>query len=88
MKNMLGRLEDFLLKKFAGKVIARAAVTIAAFVAGPVVQGAAAKAGIDISVNVTELEAGMVLGAHAAFEWYKNWRAKKEAKGAAQSQQK
>ena len=76
---MFKKLEGWLFNVFAGKVLARAAVTVAAYIAGPVVQGIAAKAGVKISVDPAELQAGMVLGAHAAYEWYKNLRAKAPA---------
>lgn len=56
---------------FAGKLVARAAVLIAAYVAGPVVQGLAAQAGLSVSVDPLKLQAGMMLLANAAFEWLK-----------------
>ena len=79
---MFKKLEGWLLNKFAGKLLARAAVSIAAFVAGPVVQGFAAKAGLHVSVDPLELQAGLVLAGQAAFEWYKDWRNKPAAPAA------
>lgn len=72
---MLQKLEDFFLNKFVGKLIARAAVTVAGFVAGPLIQGKAAQLGFSISVDPQTLEAGGTALAHAAFEWFKARRA-------------
>lgn len=68
---MFKKLEDFFLNKFAGKLFARAAVTLAGFLAS---QGAAAH----ISIDPNELSAAFIAGGHAAYEWFKNWRLKKE----------
>lgn len=83
--NIKDKIEDWLLNKFAGKLLARAAVTIAAYVAGPVVQGLAAKAGIAVSVNPGELEAGLIVAAHSAFEWFKARRMKNPTSPAVQT---
>lgn len=73
------RLEEWLFEKFAGKVLARAAVTFAAWVASTAVQGALARAGIHATVDPSELTTGMIAAGHAAFEWFKAWRASKKA---------
>ncbi len=83
--NIRERIEDWLLNKFAGKLVARAAVTIAAYVAGPVVQGLAAKAGVSISINPGELEAALIVGAHGVFEWFKARRMANPASPAVQT---
>ena len=69
------RIENWLLNVALGKAVARVAVVIAAYVAGPVVQGLANKAGIGVSVDPKQLELGLQAGAHIAFEWFKARRA-------------
>lgn len=76
---MFKKLEDFLLNKLAGKLLARAAVTATAFICGPLVKMLEAKTGIHIPLSPVEVEAALVLGAHALFELVKNWRAKAAA---------
>lgn len=74
---MLKKLEDFLLNKFAGKIIARAAVGIAAYLASGSI-------GATISIDPNELTLAMTLGAQAVFEWFKKWRAPKAAAAVAE----
>lgn len=76
---MFKKLEEFLFNKLAGKLIARAAVTAAAYLAGPMVNMIAAKTGVHITLDAGELEASMIMGAHAAFEMFKAWRSKSSA---------
>jgi hypothetical protein len=71
---MIKKLESWLFEKFAGKLVARAAVTVAAFVAGPLVAVVAEKTGIHIPLDQAEIQAAIVLGAHAAYEAFKKWR--------------
>jgi len=73
-------IENWLYNELAGKLVARAAVTIAAVVAGPIVQGYAHQFGVPIGpVDPVQLAAGMTLAAHGAFELWKAWRAKATA---------
>jgi hypothetical protein len=77
---MFQKLEDWLLNKFAGKLLARAAVSVAAWVASTQVQALLAKAGIHgVNVDPAELTAGGIVAAHGAFEWFKKWRLDKAA---------
>ncbi len=75
----MNKIETWLFNAFAGKVAARAAVSIAAYVAGPVIQGIANQAGIHVSIDPAELSTGMTLAGHAAFEWFKAWRLSKSS---------
>ncbi len=67
----MDKIEGWLLNVFLGKLVARAAVIIAAYVAGPIVQGLATKAGVTVSVDPLKLQVEMMLLANAAFEWFK-----------------
>lgn len=69
---MFKKLEDFFLNKFAGKLLARFAVTAAGFLSG---QAASAS----VSIDPNELSAAFIAGGHAAFEWFKAWKLKKSA---------
>lgn len=74
---MFNKIEEWLFNQFAGKLVARAAATVAGFVASAAVQAYLAKAGVHgVAVDPTELTAGFIAAAHAAYEWYKAWRAK------------
>src|ERR1035437_1661328 len=64
-------MENWLLNVFLGKLVARTAILIAAFVAGPVVQGLAAKAGIQVAIDPVKLGAELMVLGNAAFEWFK-----------------
>ncbi len=75
---MLDKIEDFFLNRFAGKLIARAAVTVAAYLASGVV-------GVHINVDPNELAAAITLAAHGAFEWFRARRAKNPASPAVQT---
>lgn len=76
---MFKKIEEFLFNKFAGKLLARAAVTIAAYAASAPAQAILSKAGISVTVDPAEMTAGMIAGAHAAYEWFKKRRADKAA---------
>jgi hypothetical protein len=69
---MLKRLEDFLFGKVAGRVIARLAVSAAAFLAGQA-------AGVGIDLDPDQLSAALIAGANAAYTWLKDWRDKRAA---------
>lgn len=66
---MLKRIEDFLFNKFAGKLLARAAVTVCAYLASGAI-------GVKVDIDPTELATAVQLGAHAAYEWLKARRNK------------
>lgn len=70
---MIGKIEDFLFGKVAGRVIARLAVSGAAYLAGR----AAANG---VKVDPAELSAAMIAGANAAYSWIKDWRDARAAK--------
>ena len=73
----MSKLEEWLFNALTGKLAARAAVTVAAFVASAGAQTAFSKAGITgVQVDPTQLAAAMTLAAHAAYEAYKAWRSK------------
>ncbi len=68
-------IENWLLNKFLGKVALRAAVTIAAYVAGPDIQKFVQAAGIPIGpVDPVKMAEGFAIGAHFLLEAYKHWR--------------
>jgi hypothetical protein len=67
----MDKIEGWLLNVFLGKLVARAALIIAAYVAGPVVQNLAVKAGVSVSVDPAKLQVELMLLANAAFEWFK-----------------
>ena len=73
-------MENWLLNVFVGKLVARACVTLAAFVASAGVQAALAHYGVHgVTIDPVELNTGAVLAGHAAFEAFKAWRAKAPA---------
>jgi len=82
---MIEKLKMFLFDKFAGKIVARMAVTMAAAVASGPVAAMLAKMGIVIAINDAELATGMIALAHAAYEMLK---AKMKAPAAAPAQPK
>jgi len=70
----MNAIENWLLNVFLGKVVARAAVTVAsALAAGPVHEGLAA-IGLSVDINQTAFAAGVIGLGQAAFEWYKKKR--------------
>ena len=69
------KIEGWFFNKLAGKLVARAAVTIAAYLMSNPVQALLAKAGLSLAVDQSELTAGLIAGAHAAYEWFKAKRA-------------
>ena len=70
----MDKIEGWLLNVFLGKIVARTAVLAAAYVAGPVVQGLAAKAGVQVAVDPVKLQVELMILANAAFEWFKKRR--------------
>lgn len=72
---MIAKIESFLFGKVAGRVIARLAVSAAAYIAS---QAAAAGVGI----NPDELSAALIAGANAAYSYIKEWREARAAKAA------
>lgn len=67
----MNKLEDWLLNIFVGKVVARTAVMLAGYVAGPVVQSLAGKAGVSVSVDPLKLQAAMMIALQIGFEYFK-----------------
>ena len=77
---MLKKVEEWLLTKFLGKVVARLAVTVASYVASAQVQAILAQAGVHgVAVDPAELTAAMIAIGHAAFEFFKKTRIQPEA---------
>lgn len=72
---MKNRIESWLLNVFVGKLVARAAVTIVAWVGSVGVQAILRQAGIQVQIDPAELTTGIIAGGHAAFEWFKARRA-------------
>ena len=72
---MIKKLEDFLFGKVAGRVIARLAVSGAAWLA-------AQAAGRGVNIDPNELSAALIAGANAAYSWIKEWRDARAAKAA------
>lgn len=71
---MWKKLESWLLNVFVGKLVARAAVTVAGFLASAAVQGPLSQVGISVQIDEATLVAGMITLAHGAFEWFKKRR--------------
>ena len=69
---MIKKLEDFLFGQVFGRVLARLAVSAAAYVVGQ-----AAGAGVHLDPN--ELSSALIAGANAAYTWLKEWRDKRAA---------
>lgn len=67
---MLKKIEGFLFGKVAGRIIARFAVSGAAYLAGQA-------AGVGININPDELSSALIAGANAAYTWLSEWRAKR-----------
>lgn len=72
---MLKRIEDFLFGKVAGRVVARLAVSAAAYIA-------AQAAGKGVHIDPNELSAALIAGANAGYTWLKEWRDARAAKAA------
>lgn len=67
---MYEKVKDFFFNRLAGKLIARAAVTIAGFLASGTL-------GASVHINPDELSALMIAGSHAVYEWVKHKTNKK-----------
>jgi hypothetical protein len=73
-------MENWLFNVFLGKVVARACVTVASFVASSAVQAALAHYGVHgVTVDPVELNTAAIALGHASFEWFKAWRQKPSA---------
>lgn len=70
----MDKIEGWLLNVFLGKVLTRVAIVIAAYVAGPLVQGLAVNAGIHIAIDPAKLQAELMTLSLVAFEWFKKRR--------------
>ena len=75
---MLHKLEDFLLNKFGGKLLARAAVNL-----GGALVGIAASKGL--TLDPVEVTTACTLAANWVFEWFKARRMKNPASPAVQT---
>ncbi len=72
---MINKIEEFLFGKVAGRVVARLAVSAAAYLA-------AQAAGRGVNIDPNELSAALIAGANAAYTWVKDWRDARAAKAA------
>ena len=68
------KLEGWLFNVFAGKLLARAAVTLAAYLVSAPVQMLLKSVGVTIEINQAELTAGLIALAHSLFEYVKKRR--------------
>jgi hypothetical protein len=71
---MFKGIENWLLNVFAGKIVARLAVLIIAWLASPAVQGVLSQGGVGVTINPDTFSAGMIALAGAAFEYFKKRR--------------
>lgn len=69
---MLAKLEAFIFGKVWGRVVARLAVSAAAYLAGQA-------AGVGINLNPDEVSAALIAGANALYTYVKGWRDKRAA---------
>lgn len=76
---MFSKIEDFLLNKFAGKLLARGAVIASGWLAGL----ALSQAGVHL--DQAELQGAMILAANSLFEWFKAKRMANPASPAVQT---
>ncbi len=72
---MFDKLEDFFLNKLIGQLIVRAAVTAAAFAAGPAATAALGKAGLSVSIDPTQLATALQGLAHSALSVIRHLKA-------------
>jgi hypothetical protein len=72
---MINKIENWLLNVALGKFVARAVLVIVAYVGGPVFQGLAQKVGLEIQIDPVKLQAQLMTGLLALFEWFKARRA-------------
>ena len=86
--NIKEKLENWLMNVAIGKAVSRGAVLLAGLIMGPVVQGFANQAGIDLHVDQTKLTGGLMLGANWLFEWFKAKRAANPASPTVQTDPK
>lgn len=67
-------LESWFLTVFAGKILARLAVTIAGVLAAGPIHNGLASVGVSVNIDQTAFAAGTIALAQAGFEWYKKAR--------------
>ena len=67
---MIDKLEGWLLNVALGKYLGQAAILIAAYVAGPIVQGLAAKVGITVAIDPAKLQVELMTLALGAYHWF------------------
>ena len=70
----MSTIENWLLNVFLGKIIARAAVTIAGLAAAGGIHDALSAYGVQVQIDPTLLAGGTTVAAHALFEWVKKSR--------------
>lgn len=70
---MIKKIEEFFFGQVFGRVIARLAVSAAAYIAGQA-------AGVGISVDPDQLSSALIAGANALYTYIKEWRDKRAAK--------
>lgn len=85
---MKEKLENWFLNVLAGKLVARAAVTIVAWVGSVGVQAMLKQAGVSVQIDPAELTTGLIAGGHAIFEWLKAKRMKNPESPAVQTDPK
>lgn len=76
---MWAKLEGWLFNKVAGKLVARAAVTLCGLLASEKVKAVLSAYGVSVEVRPEELAAGAIAAGHGLYEWFKHWRIKRQA---------
>ncbi len=74
---MRDSIEDFLFNTLAGKIIARAVITLAGFIAAK--QGMTHSWGVSITIDPAAATAAATAAAHAAWGIYRNFRIDQKA---------
>lgn len=82
---MKDRIESWLLNVMLGKMVARGAALLVGLIMGPIVQGYANRAGVDLHIDTVKLTGGLMLGANWLFEWFKARRMANPASPAIQT---
>lgn len=72
---MLKKIEEFLFGKVFGRIVARVAVGVGAYVA-------AQASGVGVHVDAGEISAAVIIGANALYSYLKDWRDKRAAAAA------
>jgi hypothetical protein len=72
---MLNKIEDFLMNRFGGKLLARLALVITSYLVGPLASLVLAKTGVALHLDQAEVNTAIMGALLAAFEWLKAKRA-------------